>query len=99
MEETARTLREHRRHQLQDGVGSPSHPGHQLVFRRGDGQPLDPDSVSQRFRRLVERAGLPRIRFHDLRHTFATLSLKAGIATEVVSRILGHKHVATTQAI
>jgi len=98
-EETVRTLREHRRHQLQDGVGSPSHPGHQLVFRRGDGQPLDPDSISQRFRRLVERTGLPRIRFHDLRHTFATLSLKAGIATEVVSRILGHKHVATTQAI
>lgn len=84
-EETARTLREHRRHQLQDGVGPPSHRGHQLVFRREDGQPLDPDSVSQPFRRLVERTGLPRIRFHDLRHTFATLSLKAGIPTEVVS--------------
>jgi integrase len=70
-----------------------------LVFRRDDGRPLDPDSVSQRFRRLMERTGLPPIRFHDLRHTFATLSLKAGIQTEVVSRILGHKHVATTQAI
>ena len=70
-----------------------------LVFRRDDGPPLDLDSVSQRFRRLMERTGLPRIRFHALRHTFATLSLKAGIQTEVVSRILGHKHVATIQAI
>lgn len=53
--------------------------------------------MSQRFARLVRRAGLPAIRFHDLRHTFATLSLKAGIPTEVVSRILGHKNPGITQ--
>jgi integrase len=96
-EETARILRDHRRRQL----GTPQRipDDHTLVFYRDDGRPLDPDSVSQRFRRLVERTALPGIRFHDLRHTFATLSLKAGIPTEVVSRILGHKHVATTQAI
>jgi integrase len=46
---------------------------------------------------LVRKAGLPVIRFHDLRHTFATLSLKAGIATEMVSRILGHKSPGITQ--
>lgn len=98
-ERTASILRAHRRHQLQGAIGAQTSHDYQLVFRREDGRPLDPDTVSQRFRRLVERSGLPRIRFHDLRHTFATLSLKAGIPTEVVSRILGHKHVATTQAI
>jgi integrase len=98
-EETADVLREHRRRQLQTTPTIRTHGDHMLVFWQDDGRPLDPDSVSQRFRRLVERTGLPLIRFHDLRHTFATLSLKAGIPTEVVSRILGHKHVATTQAI
>ena len=98
-EETAGTLREHRRRQLEAAPRVRTQDDRMLVFRRDDGRPLDPDSVSQRFRRLMERTGLPRIRFHDLRHTFATLSLKAGIQTEVVSRILGHKHVATTQAI
>ena len=50
--------------------------------------------MTHTFRRLVLRAHLWLIRFHDLRHTFATLSLKAGIPTEVVSRILGHKNPA-----
>ncbi len=71
--------------------------GYGLVFCRGDGRPLDPDWVSHTFGRLARKAGLPVIRFHDLRHTFATLSLKAGIPTEVVSRILGHKNPAITQ--
>jgi integrase len=98
-EETAVILREHRRRQLEQPPARQHYRDHQLVFCRDDGYPLQPDYVSQRFGRLVRRIGLPRIRFHDLRHTFATLSLKAGIQTEVVSRILGHKHVATTQAI
>jgi integrase len=98
--ETARILGEHRWRQLQERrVPEPRHGEHELVFCREDGRPLEPDSVSQRFARLVRSSGLPAIRLHDLRHTFATLSLKAGIPTEVVSRILGHKHPATTQAI
>jgi len=68
-----------------------------LIFCRPDGRPLDPDVVTHTFRRLAARAGLPVIRFHDLRHTFATLSLKAGIPTEVVSRILGHRNPVITQ--
>jgi integrase len=96
--ETVTILRGHRRHQLQErlALGQAYHD-HGLVFCRQDGWPLDPDGVSQTFGRLVRRAGLPAIRFHDLRHTFATLSLKAGIPTEVVSRILGHKNPGTTQ--
>ena len=98
-EETAMILREHRREQLDRLPVAQPYQDHKLVFCRDDGLPLDPDYVSERFRRLVRWFGLPRIRFHDLRHTFATLSLKAGIQTEVVSRILGHRHPATTQAI
>jgi len=85
-------LQGHRRRQLQERkVAGESYQDLGLVFCRQDGRPLDPDVVRQTFQRLAARAGLPVIRFHDLRHTFATLSLKAGIATEVVSRILGHR--------
>lgn len=45
---------------------------------------------------LLRRAGLPAIRFHDLRHTFATLQLAAGTNPKIVSEVLGHKEVAIT---
>jgi integrase len=51
---------------------------------------FDPDVVSQTFNRIVKETGLRRIRFHDLRHTQATLWLKSGEPTYVVSRRLGH---------
>jgi integrase len=96
--ETVKILRGHRRRQLEERLAlGDAHQDHRLVFCHEDGRPLDPDSVSQGFGRLIRRAGLPSIRFHDLRHTFATLSLKAGIPTEVVSRILGHKNPGITQ--
>jgi integrase len=91
-------LQGHRRRQLQERkAAGESYQDLGLVFCRQDGHPLDPDVVRQTFQRLAARAGLPVIRFHDLRHTFATLSLKAGIATEVVSRILGHRNPSVTQ--
>ena len=67
-----------------------------LVFCRQDGQPLDPDSVSQSFERLGARAGLPRIRLHDARHTAASLLLAAGVHPKVVQERLGHATIATT---
>jgi len=70
-----------------------------LVFTCEDGTPLRPDFLSGRFERLAKRAGLPRIRLHDTRHTAATLALRAGIRVEVVSRWLGHASVAITQEI
>jgi integrase len=51
---------------------------------------LSPEQVSRRFRSLTVRAGLPPIRFHDLRHTSASLALAAGVAMRVVSERLGH---------
>ena len=43
-----------------------------------------------RYNRVLDRAGLPRIRFHDLRHTFATMALQNGVDVKTLSNILGH---------
>lgn len=67
-----------------------------LVFMRADGSWWNPPAISLAFRRAVEGAGVPRIRFHDLRHTHATLLLKAGVNPKVVSERLGHSSVTFT---
>ena len=50
----------------------------------------DPSSVTRKLHRMQKRAGVPQIRFHDLRHSFATLSLEQGMDIKTVSHILGH---------
>jgi integrase len=67
-----------------------------LVFARQDGSPEHPVTFSERFDRLVSCANIPSIRLHDVRHTFATLALQAGIHPKVVSEILGHANVSIT---
>jgi integrase len=67
-----------------------------LVFTRADGSMLRPDAISRLFSELVDAAGLPRIRLHDLRHTHATLALAAGVDMKVVSSRLGHSTTAIT---
>ena len=54
--------------------------------------------MSDAFQKLVKRSGLPRIRLHDLRHTHATLLLKAGVPIKVVSERLGHATPGFTMA-
>jgi integrase len=56
----------------------------------GGVKPVDPDAFNHYLRRLAEKAGLGRVRVHDLRHTWATLALSRGIPLEVVSERLGH---------
>ena len=60
------------------------------VFPSPTSGPISPGSVLHMFRRVLKRAGLPRVRFHDLRHTFATLALQNGVDTKTVSGMLGH---------
>jgi integrase len=67
-----------------------------LVFAREDGKIIHPDSFSDMFWRHVKHAKLPRIRFHDLRHTHATLALAAGVHPKVVSERLGHASITIT---
>ena len=61
-----------------------------LVFCHPDGRPYHPDRFSREFDRRIAKYGLPRIRLHDLRHTWATLALEAGIPVEIVAQRLGH---------
>lgn len=68
------------------------------VFAHDDGSPIHPQVLSDAFKKLVARSGLPRIRLHDLRHTHATLLLKAGVPIKVVSERLGHSTPAFTMA-
>ena len=51
---------------------------------------MSPDSVLHMQHRVLKRAGLPKVRFHDLRHTFATLALQNGVDVKTVSSMLGH---------
>jgi integrase len=66
------------------------------MFCNTAGRFLNPESVSQLFDRIVQRNGLPRIRFHDLRHTHASLLVADGITIKVVAERLGHAHPAFT---
>ena len=62
----------------------------EYVFPSPTGGPMSPDSVLKMLHRVLERAGLPELRFHDLRHTFATLALQNGVDVKTVSGMLGH---------
>jgi integrase len=67
-----------------------------FVFIRPDGSPINPNAVTLAFRRIIKKAGLRRIRMHDLRHTHATLMLKASVHPKVVSERLGHANIGIT---
>lgn len=69
------------------------------IFTQEDGSLLHPGKVSDLFERLVEAAGLPPIRLHDLRHVAATLMLAAGVDIKVVSETLGHSDTRITRDI
>ena len=66
------------------------------MFATPDGGPVHPHSISQGFERVARNAALPVIRFHDLRHTHATLLIKEGVPVKVVSERLGHATTAFT---
>ena len=66
------------------------------VFTWPDGRPLHPENIANWFEQHTRAAGLPRIRLHDVRHSYATAALKAGISAKVISERLGHASVAFT---
>jgi integrase len=90
-------LREHRRRQLEERMrAGAAWTDKDLVFCSEVGTELYPDHVRWHFQRLLQRAGVPRIRFHDTRHTAATLLLMHNVPVKVVSEMLGHSAISMT---
>lgn len=94
-------LREHRRRQLEERLRAGSEWADiGLVFTNLFGRPLEPGNVVRRsFVPLLAQAGCPRVRFHDLRHTAATLLLAQGEHPKVVQERLGHSTIAVTMDV
>jgi integrase len=67
-----------------------------LIFTDVLGRPMRPEGVSAAFQKAREAASLPRVRFHDLRHSAATLMLAEGVPLAVISEWLGHAGIAIT---
>jgi len=67
-----------------------------LIFTNTKGKPVDPTDVVRIFHGLVAQTDLPQIRFHDLRHTAATLMLARGLHPKIVQERLGHSSISMT---
>lgn len=91
-------LKAHRKHQLEQRMRLAGlWEDHGLVFTTDVGTPLDRHNVCRRsFKPLLKRAGLPEVRFHDLRHTCATTLLQLGQHPKMVQELLGHSTIAIT---
>ncbi len=90
-------LREHRRRQIEDRLKAGSvWQDTGLVFCREDGTLIKPEWLTRTFNARAKSAGLPKIRLHDLRHTWATLALGAGVHPKIVSERLGHSTISVT---
>jgi integrase len=92
-------LREHYQRQNQESFKSKDWQENDLIFSSSLGTPQDQFNLYHQFKSLIENAGLPEIRFHDLRHTAASLMINDGLPIIVVSRRLGHTKVSTTMDI
>lgn len=93
-----KALRSHRRRQAEEKLRAGSlYPDHNLVFVTTIGTPLDAQNIVNRsFKPLLRDAGLPSIRFHDLRHTCATLLLAKCVPHKFVQALLGHASIGIT---
>jgi integrase len=90
-------LRHHRARQAEERLAyGPGYEDHGLVFCRAEGSPIDPATFNNAFTRVLAQAGLPHVRVHDARHTFATWMLEQGVSPKVVQTLLGHSDIATT---
>ena len=94
---TVAALRTHRKAQAAEQLAlGPAYEASGYVFTWEDGRPLHPDYVSAAFRRAVARLDVQTVRLHDLRHTWASLALGAGVNPKIVSERLGHATVGFT---
>lgn len=93
-------LKQHRTRQLEARLKAGTRwQDHDLVFCNMYGGYLDPAHLRQRFDKLLKDTGLPDVRFHDLRHSAATILLSMGVPAKVVQEILGHSQISMTMDI
>lgn len=93
-------LKSHRSRQLEERLAvGPKWKDHDLIFSTPLGTPLDGSNVRKQFIGHLVTAGLPEIRFHDLRHSAASLLAARGVSQRVVMEILGHTQMSTTNNI
>ena len=72
----------------------------ELLFKSPEGNPINRDTlVSKDFEETLKRAGVKRVRFHDLRHTYASLCISAGMDPKALQHAMGHSSIATTMNI
>jgi integrase len=94
---TVAVLRRWRTVQLEERMAwGPAWVDSGYVFTREDGEPIHPESASTAFEHASKKSELPAIRFHDLRHTHATIALAAGVHPKVVQERLGHADISMT---
>jgi integrase len=94
---TVAAFKKHRERRAEEKLSALHWDEQGFVFTKLSGGYLHPNTLySTYFKPLRDRAGVPPIHFHDLRHTYATLALLNGVPVKVVSEILGHKDIATT---
>ena len=89
-------LRERRLAQTKERLRAATWEDNDLVFANSEGRPMAKQALLRQFKTLLKRAGLPYMRFHDLRHACASLLLAEGIHPKVVQERLGHASIATT---
>ncbi|WP_052269712.1 tyrosine-type recombinase/integrase [Streptomyces sp. MUSC 125] len=99
---TSADIRAHRDQQAQEKEKEKAgrgwvESGH--VFTRPDGHPIEPATLTRHFNALLRHARLRQIRFHDLRHSTATLLLEQGVELVVIKELLGHAHIGVTATV
>jgi integrase len=96
-EDTSDALKRHLTRQLEEieALGDEYHD-QGLIFPGKKGQPMRPWTLTRKLQMIMERAGLPHIRFHDLRHTCATLLLSKGVHPKFVQELLGYATISIT---
>lgn len=96
-DDAIRELKAHKKRQAQEKLlMGEAYQDNGLVFCKEDGTPLDPREFTKRFQRQLAKAGLPKVRLHDLRHTHASLLLARGVHPKVVQERLGHSSITMT---
>lgn len=94
------SLRKHRLRQLEERLSSPEwDDSWGLIFCTPNGRPLEKSGLTKRFAKLLEKAGLPKMRFHDLRHSCASLLLAQGLQAKAIQGILGHSTISMTMDV